>query len=73
MTRDPIVEEVRAARDALARKYEYDIEAIFAGLRDSEAKEGKSIVCLPPRPVGEADESAAARPDADAKDPAGRR
>jgi hypothetical protein len=73
MTRDPIVEEVRAARDALARKYEYDIEAIFAGLRDSEAKEGKSIVCLPPRPVGEADESAAARPDAAAEDPAGRR
>lgn len=72
MTRDPIVEEVRAARDALARKYEYDIEAIFAALRDSEAKEGKSIVRLPPRPVGEADESAA-RPDAAAEDPAGRR
>lgn len=72
MTRDPIVEEVRAARDALARKYEYDIEAIFAALRDSEAKEGKSIVRLPSRPVGEADESAA-RPDAAAEDPAGRR
>lgn len=72
MTRDPIVEEVRAARDAIARKYEYDIEAIFAALRDSEAKEGKSIVRLPSRPVGEADESAA-RPDAAAEDPAGRR
>lgn len=71
MTRDPIVEEVRAARDALARKHEYDIDAIFAALRDSEAKDGKQVVRLPARPVGEA-AKAAARPGAAADGPAGR-
>jgi hypothetical protein len=33
MIDDPIVEEVRRARDELARKFNYDIHAIFADLR----------------------------------------
>ena len=33
MTRDAIVDEVRAIRDEIAKAYDYDINAIFAALR----------------------------------------
>jgi hypothetical protein len=49
MSRDLIVEEVRAARDAIARQHEYNLQAIFALLREMEAKERKQPVRLPPR------------------------
>jgi hypothetical protein len=49
MSRDPIVEEVRAARDAIARQHEYDLQAIFASLREMETEDGKETVRLPPR------------------------
>jgi hypothetical protein len=51
MTRDPIVEEVRAARDAIAKDHGYDLEAIFAALREMEKRSGKEHVTLPPRRV----------------------
>ena len=51
MTRDPIVEEVRAARDAIAKEHGYDIQAIFAALREMEEQSGREHVTLPPRRV----------------------
>ncbi|MCP5517848.1 MAG: hypothetical protein H7A45_11405 [Verrucomicrobiales bacterium] len=36
MNDDPIVEEVRRARDELARRFNYDIHSIFADLRRGE-------------------------------------
>ena len=51
MTRDPVVEEVRAARDVIAQRYDYDIEAIFAALREMETRSGRELVRLPPREV----------------------
>jgi hypothetical protein len=36
---DPIVEEVRRARDELARRFNYDIHAIFSGIRSREGGE----------------------------------
>ena len=39
MNDDPIVEEVRRSRDKLARRFNYDIHAIFADLRARERAE----------------------------------
>jgi hypothetical protein len=48
---DPIIDEVRAARDAIAKECEYDIEKLAAALKVREAKSGRKIVRLPPREV----------------------
>jgi hypothetical protein len=49
MLPDPIVEEVRAARDAIARQHAYDLRAIFSSLRLLEVQGGKPIAQLSPR------------------------
>jgi hypothetical protein len=49
MTGDPIVDEVRAARDEIAKEHGYDIDAIFAALRALEATSGREHVSLPAR------------------------
>lgn len=38
MWKDPIVEEVRSARDSIAKRFGYDLKRIFADLRKSEKK-----------------------------------
>ncbi len=59
MAEDPIVEEVRAARDEHAKKFGYDLEAIFRDLKAKEKETGRRYSRLSPRPVGPAK---AARP-----------
>lgn len=50
MTRsDPIVEEVHAARDVIARASHDDIEKIAAAARARQTASGHKIVRLPPR------------------------
>jgi len=49
VTRDPIVEEVRAVRDEIAKEFNYDIPAIFEALRALERESGRPTVSLPPR------------------------
>jgi hypothetical protein len=44
MRPDPIVEEVRKVRDALAARFNYDLEAIFRDLREKEKESGRSYV-----------------------------
>ena len=39
MNNDPIVEEVRRVRDDLARRFDYDVHAIFADLRKRQSVE----------------------------------
>jgi hypothetical protein len=49
---EPIVAEVRAAREAYAAKFNFDLRAIFADLqrRTAEAERaGATVVSLPPR------------------------
>ncbi len=49
---DPVVAEVRRAREAYAAEFNYDLRAIFADLqrRTEEAtRAGLSVVSLPPR------------------------
>ncbi len=55
MINDPIVNEVRTIRDELAKKFNYDIDAIFADLRERQKKYSNRIVSLVKRPkTGEA-------------------
>jgi hypothetical protein len=49
MTRDPIIEEVRAIRDAYAKEHDYDVKAIVAALQQEEARSDRQIVSLPPK------------------------
>ena len=49
MTRDPIIEEVRAIRDAYAKEHGYDVKAIVAALQQEEAESGRQVVSLPPK------------------------
>ncbi|WP_437953681.1 hypothetical protein WME98_25445 [Sorangium sp. So ce296] len=48
---DSIIDEVRAARDAIAEQYEYDIDKLAEALKAREAKSQRKIVRLPPREV----------------------
>lgn len=49
MWQDPIVEEVRKARDEHAAKFDYDLKRIFADLREQERASGREYVTLPPK------------------------
>lgn len=42
MWKDPIVEEVRSARDSISKRFGYDLKRIFADLRRSEKKRASS-------------------------------
>ena len=58
MTRDPIVEEVRASRDAFAKAHDYDIDEIFAALRKLELQNPRRHVKIEPEPAVPRDEAA---------------
>lgn len=49
MDRDPIVEETRKLRAEYARRHGNDPEAIFADIRDREARAKERAVSNPPR------------------------
>ena len=49
MWRDPIVEEVRAIRDAYAKQFDYDIDVIYRDLKKQEAKSDRDFISLPPK------------------------
>jgi hypothetical protein len=44
-----ILREVRKAREAYARKFGYDLQAIHRDLKAQEQASGRRIVSLPPR------------------------
>jgi len=49
MARDPIVEEVRAARAAIAREHGNDLKAIVAALKRKEGADGRRVVSFAAR------------------------
>ncbi len=49
MWEDPIVAEVRRIRDEHAAKYGYDLEKIFASLKDREKQSKRKLASYPPR------------------------
>jgi hypothetical protein len=50
-SRDPIVEEVRAVRDAIAKKFDYDVERIGRAMQERQSKNDRPVVRLPPRRI----------------------
>jgi len=51
MKPDPIVEEVRAAREAHAKKFNFNISEICADLKEKERISNHKIVSKPPKIV----------------------
>lgn len=49
MIRDPVIEEVRAVRDAYAKEHGYDIRTIVEALRREQAENGRQVVSLKPK------------------------
>ena len=49
MQRYTIVEEVRQARDAYAKKFDYDLDAICRDLQKKQRLSHKKVVALPPK------------------------
>jgi hypothetical protein len=46
---DEVLEEVRKAREAYAKQFGYDLQAIHRDLKQLERASGRRIVSLPPR------------------------
>ncbi len=44
---DPIVEEVRKARDAYAKQFNYDLDAIYRDLKTKERQSGRQVIPCP--------------------------
>ena len=55
MWKDPIVEEVRKTREAHAKKFNYDLQAIYKDLKKREKASGKQFRSLSPRRVESVD------------------
>ena len=53
MIRDPIVEEVRAIRETIAKEYGNNVKGIVEALQRRQAESGRKLVSFPPRRVDE--------------------
>lgn len=51
MNRDPIIEEVRRIRDAYARQFNYNLDAICADLKRREVEHRDRVVSLSPKRI----------------------
>jgi hypothetical protein len=49
MSQDSLVAEVRAIREAYAKQFDYDLEAISRHLKEQEITSGRKTVSLSPR------------------------
>ena len=47
--RDPIVEEIRRIRREHAEKSNFDLDAIFEDLKETQRQSGRKVVTLEPR------------------------
>lgn len=47
MRNDPIVEEVRKARDSYAARFDYNLDAIVLDLKRQERESGRKFITLP--------------------------
>lgn len=48
---DEIVEEVRRAREAYAKQFNYDLGAIFTDIKRQQADSGREFVSLPAKRI----------------------
>ena len=49
MIDDPIVAEVRKARDEYAKRFNYNLDAIFKDLQQKQMESGRKLVSFPPK------------------------
>ena len=49
--KDPIVEEIHAVREAIARESGYDLDRIVEAARARQAASGREAIRLPPKKV----------------------
>ena len=63
MWTDPIVAEVRRAREEYSARYQHDIKAICRAAREEQARSGRPVVSLKPKPVAEAMGTEEERPE----------
>jgi hypothetical protein len=49
--KDPIVEEIHAVREAIAREAGYDLDRIIEAARARQVASGQPVVRLPPKKV----------------------
>ncbi|MBW4471131.1 MAG: hypothetical protein KME45_12110 [Stenomitos rutilans HA7619-LM2] len=49
MWTDEIVEEIHQIREEYAKSFNYDLDAIFADLREKQAESGREVVNLSPK------------------------
>jgi len=57
MWEDPIVEEVRKAREVHAAKFNYDLQAIYQDLKAQEKQSGRTFVAYPPKRTSRAEKA----------------
>jgi hypothetical protein len=51
MPDDPIVDEVRRVREEHARRFEYDLDDIFADIKKQEQRSGHTFVVYAAKPA----------------------
>jgi hypothetical protein len=49
MTEDPIVAEVRRIREEYARRFNYDLDAMFRDIQEKQSRSGRTYVSFPPK------------------------
>ena len=59
---DPIVEEVRRARDAYAKRFNYNLDAIYHDLKAKERQSKQQVVPCPPKPQQAPDQQRVTKP-----------
>ena len=55
MQDDPIVKEVRQAREAFAARHNYDLKAMAAYLRKKQEASGRKVISLTPKRIERAE------------------
>ena len=51
MSYDPIVDEIHAIREAYAKRFNYDLEAIYRYFKECEIKSDRKFVSLSPKRI----------------------
>lgn len=51
MPEDEIIREVRAIRDAYAKKFNYDIDALFRDAKERQERSKRKVVSLQPKRI----------------------
>jgi hypothetical protein len=51
MEQDSVIKEIRAVRETLAERFNYDLEALHCFIKEQERKSGRQLVTFPPKRI----------------------